>query len=82
MAFRLTVILNQSDNSDEPDSGEDINGFSESSEVLDTGDDDETASTVERVIFETCIHVHAHYMVQTIFHVIFIMDDNLLNCFK
>ena len=46
-ASRLTTILNQSDNSDETDSGEDIDCYSEGLEVLDSEDDGETALTDE-----------------------------------
>ena len=42
-AFRLTTILNQSDNSDEADSGDDIDNYSESADVLGNTDDGETA---------------------------------------
>ena len=42
-ALRLTTILNQSDNSDEADSGDDIDSYSESADVLGNTDDGETA---------------------------------------
>ena len=47
LAFRLATILNQSDNSDEADSGEHIDSYSESAEVLGNADNGETASTDE-----------------------------------
>lgn len=46
--FRLSTILNQIDNLDEADSEEDIDSYTESSEVL--GNDEETASADEWVI--------------------------------
>lgn len=43
--FRLSTILNQIDNLDEADSEEDIDSYTESSDVL--GNDEETASADE-----------------------------------
>ena len=55
--FRLTAILNASDYSDEADSGEDVDTYSEGSEVLNI-DDDENAPIDEWV---TCTkHAYMH----------------------
>lgn len=52
---RLATILNQSDNSDEADSGEHIDSYSESAEVLGNADNGETASTDELNLNETTL---------------------------
>ena len=66
MAFRLATILNQSDNSDEADSGEHIDSYSESAEVLGNADNGETASTDEWVINMKHADIHNPLQCKTI----------------
>lgn len=51
----LPPFFNQSDNSDEADSGEHIDSYSESAEVLGNADNSETASTDELNLNETTL---------------------------